>query len=379
MELAVVVPTFNESLNVEELVRRLAVATEGITCEVIFVDDSTDETPDVIRKVAADAPIPVRLIHRENGTGGLGGAVVEGFRAAQSDICLVMDGDLQHPPEDVPVLYRRYLEGDADVVVASRYTGDGTAHGLSGAVRTFVSRGSTLVTKAMFPLRLRNCSDPMTGFFLIDRNTVDIATLQPRGFKILLEILARQPLRVAEIAFHFAERHAGDSKASMRQGLHFLGQLTALRFGKMSAFAVIGALGALLNIGIVWGLTHAGMGYIWAAIIAAEVTIVGNFLLQERYVFPEMRDQASGAWSRFAKSFGFNNAEAVIRIPLMALLVQTWHISSVLATALTLIVAFFARFLFHALVVYAPEKNRSAKTDALLTKIDAEAVRPGEL
>ena len=73
----------------------------GIDAEIIFVDDSTDDTPDVIREVAASAALPVRLIHREHRTGGLGGAVLEGFAAAAADACLVMDGDLQHPPEEI--------------------------------------------------------------------------------------------------------------------------------------------------------------------------------------------------------------------------------------------------------------------------------------
>ncbi len=379
MDLTVIVPTYNESLNVSELVRRITAATSHLQAEIIFVDDSSDDTPDVIRRVASTADTPVRLLHRETPLGGLGGAVLAGLRMALSDVCVVMDGDLQHPPEDIPRLHERYGLDDCDVVVASRYTGQGSADGLAGAVRTFVSRASTLLTKAMFPLRLRNCSDPMTGFFLVDRRRIDLETLRPRGFKILLELLARQPLRVAEISFDFADRLAGDSKASFRQGLFFLTQLAALRFGKMSAFALIGALGALLNIAIVWALTGAGVGYIFAAIIAAETTIVGNFLLQERFVFGEMRDQASGAWSRFGKSFAFNNAEALVRIPILALMVETWHFSAVVATAITLAVAFLARFMFHSLVVYAPKDSRTATRQRTLDALDAQVTRPGEL
>ena len=72
---------------------------------------------------------PVRLIHREQRTGGLGGAVLEGLAAAASDACLVMDGDLQHPPEEIRDIYDRFSRGDVDVVIASRYAGDGTSHG----------------------------------------------------------------------------------------------------------------------------------------------------------------------------------------------------------------------------------------------------------
>jgi len=381
MQLSIIVPTFNEAPNVAELVRRVTAAVDGIDAEIVFVDDSTDTTPDVVREVAASAALPVRLIHRDVPSGGLGGAVLEGFEAAGADACLVLDGDLQHPPEKIPDLWRRYQDGDVDVVIASRYAGGGTANGLADRTRVMVSKGATALTRAMFPIKLKDVSDPMTGFFLIDRRSVDAAVLKPRGFKILLEILARRPLRVAEVPFDFGDRHAGESKASLRQGVHFLTQLTALRFGKMSLFAVIGGLGAVANVAIVWALTQFGVDYILAAIIAAEATIIGNFLLQERFVFHDMRDQASSVWLRFAKSFRFNNAEALVRIPIIALMVETGHFSAVVATAITLVVAFVVRFVFHSLVVYAPRKVGAEPSRArrIVEEIDAQASAPGEL
>ncbi|MDX2377456.1 glycosyltransferase family 2 protein [Microbacterium sp. LRZ72] len=380
MDITVVVPTYNERPNVAELVSRLEGALAGRAAEVIFVDDSTDTTVDEIERVAADAALPVRLIHRERPRGGLGGAVVEGIRAARADQCVVMDADLQHPPEVIPALLAAAGDG-VDVVVASRYAGGGTARGLSGRLRVGVSRAATLVTKAMFPIRLHACSDPMTGFFLLDRRSVDWMAVQPRGFKILLEILARQNLRTVEVPFSFADRYAGRSKASARQGMRFMIQLAYLRFGKMSLFAVVGALGAVANLLIMAGLTAAGVGYIWAAVVAAEVTIIGNFVLIERFVFREMREQASGVGARFAKSFSFNNAEALLRIPLIAFLVESWHVSSILAAAATLFAAFIVRFVFHALVVYAPRSSggRRSRGRRVAEAIDAEAVRPGEL
>jgi len=381
MQLSIIVPTFNEAPNIAELVRRITAAVDGIDAEIVFVDDSTDSTPDVVREVAASAALPVRLVHRDVPSGGLGGAVLEGFQAAAADACLVLDGDLQHPPEKIPDLWRRYQDGDVDIVIASRYAGGGTANGLADRTRVMVSKGATALTRAMFPIKLKDVSDPMTGFFLIDRRSVDAAALRPRGFKILLEILARRPLRVAEVPFDFGDRHAGESKASLRQGVHFLTQLMALRFGKMSLFAVIGGLGAVVNVAIVWALTQFGVDYILAAVIAAEATIIGNFLLQERFVFHDMRDQASSVWLRFAKSFGFNNAEALVRIPIIALMVETGHFSAVVATAITLVVAFVVRFVFHSLVVYAPRKVGAEPSRArrIVEEIDAQASAPGEL
>lgn len=382
----VIVPTFNERDNVAELVRRTGAALHGRDAEILFVDDSTDDTADEVARVAIDAALPVRVIHRTENTGGLSGAVVVGLAAAAGDVCIVMDGDLQHPPELLPELIDRHAEGDADLVAASRYVGGGDTSGLGTAVRFGVSRAATWLTRAMFPIRLARSSDPMTGFFLVDRTRLDVSALRPQGFKVLLEILARNDLRIAEIPMEFGERRHGTSKASLRQGATFIAHLARLRFGKMSLFATIGVIGALANLGIMWVLTLVGVPYIWAAIIGAEATIIGNFILQERFVFADMRTDARALGTRFVTSFTFNNVEAAVRIPVMALMVETWHISSVLATGLTLIVAFVARFLFHSLVVYAPRRPKTgtepnADTAAVraIRAIDAEALRPGEL
>ncbi|SDQ63316.1 glycosyltransferase family 2 protein [Microbacterium sp. cf332] len=358
MDLTIVVPTFNEGPNVAELLRRIGDAVDDRMIEVVFVDDSTDDTPAVIERAAKTADFPVRLIHRDEPVAGLGGAVVEGLRAATASWCLVMDGDLQHPPEDIPRLLARSDRGDVDVVVASRYIAGGDSKGLADATRTTVSRASTLLTKAMFPRKLGECSDPMTGFFLVDRDAVDIDSLRPRGFKILLEILARRHMRVAEVPFAFAPRYAGASKATFTQGIRFLTQLLMLRFGRMSAFALVGGVGAIANLVIMWGLIRLGMDYLPASIIASEITIIGNFLLLEYLVFSDMRSESGSMTQRFLKSFTFNNAEAVIRIPVLWVLVENAHIPSVIAAGLTLIAAFVVRFVFHALVVYAPKKQR---------------------
>ncbi|WP_279070516.1 glycosyltransferase family 2 protein [Microbacterium lacticum] len=360
MDLTVIVPTFNEGPNVAELLRRLGASLDGRDFEVLFVDDSTDDTPDIIRVVSGTVDFPVRLIHRDAPVAGLGGAVLEGLRAADSRWCLVMDGDLQHPPEDIPRMLDRAAVGDVDIVVASRYVAGGTAGGLANATRTAVSRASTALTKSMFPRKLHGCTDPMTGFFLVDRDALDLDALRPRGFKILLEILARRQLRIGEVPFAFATRYAGESKATFTQGIRFLTQLAMLRFGRMSAFALVGGVGAIANLVIMWGLIRLGMDYIPAAIIASEVTIIGNFLLLEYLVFSDMRADSGRMRTRFIKSFAFNNVEAIIRIPLLAVLVQGAHIPSVLAAAITLVAAFVVRFVYHALWVYAPKRLAAA-------------------
>ncbi len=355
VDTTIIVPTFNEAGNVAALVDRLAAAVGDRDVEVLFVDDSTDDTPAEIRRVAERAPLPVRVLHREGDerVGGLAGAVAAGISASDSDFVLVMDGDLQHPPELVPDL--RETADDVDLAVASRYGGDGDSSGLAGTYRRWVSSGSTVLAQACFPRRVgRVCTDPMTGFFCFRRSAVDLTRLRPRGFKILLEILARHDLRVREIPFTFEDRLAGESKASWRNGVHFAHQMLSLRMGRMTRFAAVGALGTLVNLAVMAGIVSVlpGLGYVVAAVVAAEVSIVHNFLMQERFVFRDMRDGVNSRSRRLLQHLAFNNAEALVRLPFLVLLVETMHLWALVAQAVTLGVAFVVRFVFVSRVVY---------------------------
>ena len=120
MDVSVIIPTFNEAPNVAELIERIEVALLGRRGEILFVDDSSDDTPTVIEAAAAHSSFPVRLIRRPRPVGGLSGAVLEGLRVATSDWCVVMDGDLQHPPEVIPALLESGIEQDADLVADGR-------------------------------------------------------------------------------------------------------------------------------------------------------------------------------------------------------------------------------------------------------------------
>lgn len=369
--MTVVVPTFNEAPNIAQLVARVEAATAGLNAELLFVDDSTDATPAVVATVASTTPLPVRLIHRDSPVGGLSGAVLEGFGASGADWCVVMDGDLQHPPELIPLLLDTARQTGADVVVASRHVAGGSAIGLSSGVRHLVSRGATILTRAMFPVRLRDCTDPMTGFFAVRRSSIDVAMLRPRGFKILLELLTRQRLTVAEEPFVFAARNAGESKADWRQGVRFLTQLAALRFGRLSRFAAIGALGALANLLIMAGLQLAGVGYLAAAIVAGVATILGNFALQERFVFQDLRAEGRGIRTRLAQSLAFNGTETILRTAVLWLVVESTPLPSLLAQALLIAIGFVLRFVYHSRVVYRPK--RTSPISRLLNEFDAAA------
>jgi dolichol-phosphate mannosyltransferase len=344
---SVVVPTKNESGNVEPLVERLQSALP-VAAEVVFVDDSSDDTPVAIKRARRRSDIAVRLIHRrpEERRGGLGGAVVEGLRAARAPWVCVMDADLQHPPERVHDLLARAQEGDVDLVVASRYANGGSSN--LGAARGAVSRLSNLCARLLFPRRLRGVTDPMTGFFLVRKDAVDPDTLRPQGFKILLEILARtRGLRVAEIPFDFGERLAGESKASVHEGLTYLGQLARLRMGEkswvFSRFGLVGVTGLAVNTAVFAALYAAGLHYLLAAFVATQASTLWLFVLTDRWVFAGRVNRRS-AGSRIVAYFAMNNLAFVVRGPLLVLLITALGLNPLLGNLVSLLALTVVRF-----------------------------------
>ncbi len=240
--LSVIVPTRNEAGNVQELTRRLAesMAGTGSTWELLFVDDSDDETPDRIADLCREYQF-IRLVHRAAGErqGGLSGAVVQGFSAAEGGVMVVMDGDLQHPPEIVPPLALPVLTGRCSVAVGSRYVEGTDLGGLAGPWRRLVSQVSRMTVRCVFP-GIREVRDPLSGLFAVDRAVVTDADLAPEGFKILLEVLIRGHWdEVREVPYTFAARQSGGSKAGWREGTSFLRHVFRLRFPGRAAYPAL--------------------------------------------------------------------------------------------------------------------------------------------
>jgi dolichol-phosphate mannosyltransferase len=347
-EVSVVVPTRNEAGNIDALVDALERVEPDTPMEILFVDDSTDETPRAIATAQRRRRLRrITLIHRpvEERGDGLGGAVVRGIRAARAPWVCVMDADLQHPPEAVARLLERARTGDVDVVVASRYVPGGGSAGL-GTARSLVSRATGAAARLIFPVRLRRVTDPMSGFFLVRRDAVQLDTLKPRGFKILLEILIRSPrLRVGEVAYAFGTRFAGESKAGLREGLRFLAALARLRAaGEGVAFAAVGGTGLLVNAGAFALLASvAHLHYLLAALVATQVSSTWNFLLLDRLVF-RRASPARSTGLRAAAFFAVNNLLLAGRWPLLVLFVSVLSIDPLVSNVLTLSVLFALRF-----------------------------------
>jgi len=222
-DFTIVVPTYNERDRIGVLLEGVFAACDGqgIAVEVVIVDDnSADGTGEIADEWARQGR--VRVIHR-TGKLGLGTAVLEGFAAARTDIVGVMDGDLSHPPELLPTLFRTIGDGNFDVVVASRYVSGGATTNFPIG-RWMLSRVGCWLARPLTPVH-----DSMSGFFLIRRRRLDGFRTSVQGFKIGLELLVRsEPRRLAEVGYVFVGRTVGASKMSFREASGFLQQLLAL-------------------------------------------------------------------------------------------------------------------------------------------------------
>ncbi len=223
--MSVIVPTFNERDNIAILVNQIEKSLDGIEYEIVFVDDSTDDTPAKIKEIMENDS-HVKLYHRENER-GLASAVLLGFNMAKGDYIACMDADLQHPAS---ILFTMYvaMETGADFCIPSRLIYGGNDGGLN-LYRKLISWSAKMIGKIILPC-LRPISDPTSGLFVLKKVLLDNADLRPIGWKIMIEVLAATRYhRVIEVPYTFRERVAGESKIDTKVMFQYVKQCIGLR------------------------------------------------------------------------------------------------------------------------------------------------------
>lgn len=250
VDASIIVPTYREAPNLPHLIERLfsALREAQIDAEVIIVDDnSQDGTAEIVDEHAKRFPVRVLVRTEER---GLSSAVLAGFEVAQADRLVVMDADLQHPPESVPDLIRKLDDPRCDFVIGTRYAGSGGVEDRWPFVRRVVSRVATLMARPLVPL-----SDPMSGFFALRRDVWQRAeSLDPIGYKIALELYVKGRCRhPQEVPIRFAARVAGKTKLSFREQIRYIRHLWRLyRFQFPRGVIVVIVLAAALEAAVVW-------------------------------------------------------------------------------------------------------------------------------
>jgi dolichol-phosphate mannosyltransferase len=359
--ISLVIPAYKERENIEPLVTRLADTLANYKYEIVIIDDnSADGTEELVESLAAR--YPVRIVVRR-GKKGLASAVVDGFGCANGDIIVVMDADLQHPPEVVPLLIEAIDKG-ADIAVGSRYIKGGGCEGWS-LMRRIISKGAAFLSHLFLP-STRKIKDPMSGFFAIRKSVVKEANLNPSGFKILLEILMLGKWEsVVEVPFMFVTRARGESKLNTRQQLDYLKHIYSLmrRTGELTRFikfCIVGGSGVIVNLGLYALLTRfAGFTPIddtssgilsgnIALIISIETSIITNFILNNFFTFSDRNIGGVGAF--FKRLLNFNLiclAGALIQIGITNLCAVVIGINDILSVLIGIIIAFLWNYLLN--------------------------------
>lgn len=295
LELAVIIPTFNERPHVAPLIARLEKALGETRWEAIFVDDdSPDGTAAAAREIGRSDP-RIRVIQRI-GRRGLATACIEGMCATAAPLVAVIDGDLQHDEAILPAMLDAMRRDDAlDLVVGSRFI-EGGGTGAWDRDRVAKSALATRLARRVLRVGLR---DPMSGFFMI--RTALARTVAPRlsgiGFKILLDIMAaaERPLRFVELPYVFRCREEGESKLDYVVALEYLIALYDRRFGRLvpvrfAMFSAIGLIGVLIHMAVL-SLLHLGLGtgFLAAQVLGTLVAMTFNFFLNNALTYRDRR------------------------------------------------------------------------------------------
>ena len=348
-KLSIIVPTYNEAESLPFLADRVHACLSEYDYELIVVDDnSPDGTGELAEVLARDKPI--KVVHRE-GKLGLASAVIDGFGHAEGDILGVIDADLQHPPEHIPELFQA-MDG-ADIAIASRYVDGGGMEGWT-FIREFISRGARYAPQFLFA-KIRTVKDPLSGFFLFRRETIEDVELNPVGYKILLEILVKgNHNQVAEVPYVFKGRERGTSTFNTTEQINYLKHLYRLirhehetrRFVK---FCMAGGSGVMVNLGLLALLTEVfGLFYVLSAAIAIEASIINNFTWNELWPFRVRRTSTSSPLGiRLAK---FNLISLVglgIQIGLLLLFTEVVGLYYMISQIIGIITATAFNFVFN--------------------------------
>lgn len=291
---SIILPTYNESKNVPIIVDRIAQVLNPLcTFEVLVVDDnSPDGTWALAEELSQQRPW-LRSIRRMQNK-GLSPAVVDGFSLAKGQRLIVMDADLQHDEQALSKFIEAFQQG-SQLVVGSRKVDGGGVEDWS-VLRQFVSWFATRLAHFVLPLQV---TDPMSGFFGITRKLHETLTPQvnPKGFKILLEYLARtQAADVREVGYTFRGRQHGESKLSndviydYLEALWGLSKLSNILSWRFLNYFLVGCVGMVVNLSILRILTHYGNAQeSFALMVAVEASIISNFFLNNSITFRKHR------------------------------------------------------------------------------------------
>jgi dolichol-phosphate mannosyltransferase len=295
MKIILIVPTYNERDNIQEIVPALQEQFQSLPHDmhILIVDDNSPDGTAAVVKQLRQRHSNLHLLSGEKR--GLGAAYVRGMRHAienlRADAIFEMDADLSHKPEDVPRLVAE-LELGADFVIGSRYVKGGSLPSEWGLLRRMNSKFGNIVSRYLAGLyRVRDCT---AGFRAIDANLLrrigfENITVQGYAFQIsLLQRAMAEGAVIREVPVDFINRTMGESKLSLKDVIEFILAAASIRLQSSQTFvkfAISGATGILVNLGSFQLLLDAGINKYLASPVAIELSIIWNFFLNHYWTF----------------------------------------------------------------------------------------------
>jgi dolichol-phosphate mannosyltransferase len=315
VDVSLILPTYNEGKNIAAVIAQLVPVLDSVPklqYEIIVVDDDSPDRTWEIALALTDKFPQLRVIRRQDER-GLSTAVIRGWQIAQGRILAVMDADLQHPPEVIADLCKEMLRG-ADLGIASRHVEGGGVSDWSLA-RRIISRGAQMIGFILLPEVIGRISDPMSGFFMVRRSSIEDRTLSPLGYKILVEVLGRGKVGwISEVPYTFRERARGSSKLTNRIYLEYFQHLFRLRLyllqnSSFFRFCVVGASGVVVDMSLLFLLSDPkmlGWGLTRSKILAAEAALVNNFIWNDAWTFGHIARHQNTFGQRVKRFLKFN-------------------------------------------------------------------------
>ncbi|GAB4542307.1 MAG: glycosyltransferase [Pleurocapsa sp.] len=313
VKFSLILPSYNEGDNIQEIIRILSQLLDSAipeAYELIVVDDnSPDGTWKLAQELTPQYP-QLRVMRREKEK-GLSTAVIRGWQAARGEVLGVIDADLQHPPEVLLQLWQE-MEKGADLALASRHVEGGGVSEWS-VIRRFLSRGAQMLGLLILPEVISRLSDPMSGYFMVRRDTIVGKSMSPIGYKILIEVAARGRIRwIGEVGYVFRERTAGESKVTWKQYVEYIQHLLRLRFDlwpikRFIRFGVSGFSGVFVDMGIFYILrTVLALGLTRSTMLSSEIAIINNFIWNDLWTFGDISRGQKGWGKRLKRLLKFN-------------------------------------------------------------------------
>jgi dolichol-phosphate mannosyltransferase len=355
-DLTVIIPTFNEEVNIRKIVSEVdaVLSKSSLNGEILVVDDSSpDGTIGIINELKRTKN-NLNLIVRP-ADHGLSPSVADGFARASSDIFVVIDADLSHPPALIPIMYHEIKAGN-DIVIGSRYM-EGGGIKKWPLKRRVISLGATFLGRLLFP----EIRDPVSGFFAVKKSVVEHAPLKPKGYKILLEVLGKGSWKKEkEIPFEFVDRATGSSKLKGKTIIEYAEQVmdnacfswnhheSAVwqEWMKLFKFGIVGLSGIIVNEGVLIYLKqYVQFSLPVSSIFAIEFSILSNFIWNDLWTFKSDRQHAlSRWWQRFLSFQVVSIGGAIINFIILNVLATLVGIDYRVANILGILVAFTWNF-----------------------------------